>query len=177
MDLINGRCLTKYVSIDRPGTFYLEILTSIGIMGAQLGALIEPLDTLMLWCSRGFRGILIGPPWCRDTPVSRTAVEVRSLQFFPVSSIYPSRKYAIKKCKIKQMKEFLFVNFRFVNLELVITSLLIELEIWNRSHWKVYTLKFYLLVSYMRVSPITGDRIQRAQWTGFSSDSQESWFP
>ena len=33
----------------------------------------KPFNTIVLWCMGVSGGSLIGPPWCRETPVSRTA--------------------------------------------------------------------------------------------------------
>ena len=34
---------------------------------------LNPLNMIVLWCTGCFRGPEIGPPWCRETLVSRTA--------------------------------------------------------------------------------------------------------
>ena len=45
-------------------------------IGVQWRAPIEPLDIYVPWCSKGFRGLLIGQLWSRETTVSRKAVRL-----------------------------------------------------------------------------------------------------
>ena len=45
-----------------------------------------PLHTIVLWCSRGFKRALIGPPWCRETPASRTSARLMTI-VFPVPAL------------------------------------------------------------------------------------------
>ena len=60
----------------------------------QLRAPLKPLNTIMLWCSRGFRGApQLGPHHCRETPVPRTAARLIG-EGFPACcrNCYPRRK-------------------------------------------------------------------------------------
>ena len=50
-----------------------ERLTSSCLIGAQLRSPLKPLDNIVLWYSRGFRGLSIRLPWCPER---------RSLYFF-----------------------------------------------------------------------------------------------
>ena len=57
-------------------------LASLDIMGAQLRTPLKPLNAIVLWWSWGFSG---EPPisrWCREMPVSRTAVPDQCCYFF-----------------------------------------------------------------------------------------------
>ena len=46
---------------------------------------------IVLWCMGGFRGHSIRPPWCRKTPVSRTAISL-SVTIFLSGSLSTLRK-------------------------------------------------------------------------------------
>ena len=46
---------------------------------------------LVLWCTVGFMGPSIFPPWCRETPVSRTAISL-SVTIFPVQQSFYTEK-------------------------------------------------------------------------------------
>ena len=52
-----------------------ERLTSRGLLGT-------PLKNIVLWCTGEFQcGPQLGPPWCREMPVSRTAVRLIAVVF------------------------------------------------------------------------------------------------
>ena len=57
-----------------------ETLASLGIMRGPIKGPLKPLNTIVLWRSQGFPSI--EAPWCRETPVSRTAVR-------PISVVFP----------------------------------------------------------------------------------------
>ena len=42
----------------------------------QLRAHLKPVGTMVLWCSRDCRGLLIEPLWCREAPAFQTAVRL-----------------------------------------------------------------------------------------------------
>ena len=41
----------------------------------------KPLNTIVMWCTGGFREPSIRPPWCQETPVSRTAMRLFGVVF------------------------------------------------------------------------------------------------
>ena len=48
----------------------------MSVISAQVRHPLNPVNTIMLWCTGGFRWSLIGSPWCRETPVFRTAISL-----------------------------------------------------------------------------------------------------
>ena len=59
-----------------------ERLASLSIMVAQSRVSLKPLNTIVLWCTGGFRRVSsIVPPWCRETLVSWKALVVITVVF------------------------------------------------------------------------------------------------
>ena len=66
-------------------------------LGSQLGAPLKPLNILVVCCTGDFRGHLIGPPWCRETLVSRMDVAF----LVNLNWIWFYWKYSFCFCKTK----------------------------------------------------------------------------
>ena len=83
-----------------------ERLAPLGMMGTQFRAPLKALDTIMLWCLKGFRGHL---NFSRKTPVSRATVRL-IVEFFPVW-IWNMGKLGVDTNFFYQLYEDFFIIF------------------------------------------------------------------
>ena len=142
-----------------------KILTSLGMMGEQLGV---PLNPSIRWCCDVRRvpgGILIGRPWHREMWVSRTATDDLPAQFIvPEGTSYkPEHAYAnhfmvIFCFMILFWWRQLFDLFSY-KIELLLTNFVIVhvfytiRKVNNEYVWQLFDqLKFYFFEKYISKS-------------------------
>ena len=75
-----------------------ERLASVGIIEAQLRAPLKPLNTIALWWTEGFQGVLQGSIWCREMLVSQK-LYVWSLLFFQSGHMWIGVTSVRTQCK------------------------------------------------------------------------------